>query len=138
LLSAFCVRGFSQFALAVYGFRQHPGALRQRQIASELNKGFEQAARYEELRLRLDALNQELTSAGLEIEASPELSNLDEEAFRPVEPGVSVYQILSLAVQSAGTDEEKAVALNPRGICSHRSRQRDNRALEINRGEGFW
>jgi hypothetical protein len=85
---------------------------RRRQIASELNKGFEHAAKYEELRLRLDALNQDLTSAGVEIEASPELSDLDEEAFRPVESGVSVRQILSLKEQPAGTGEEKAVALN--------------------------
>ncbi len=85
---------------------------RQRQIASELNKGFEHAARYEELRLRLDALNRELTSAGVEIEASPELSDLDEEAFRPVESGVSVHQVLSLAEQRVETGEEKAAAFD--------------------------
>jgi hypothetical protein len=34
--------------------------------------------------------------AGVEIEASPDLSSLDEEAFRPVEPGISVHQIFSL------------------------------------------
>jgi hypothetical protein len=54
---------------------------RQQQIAGELNKGFEHAARYEELMLRLSALNQELTSASVEIEACPELSNLNEEAL---------------------------------------------------------
>jgi hypothetical protein len=85
---------------------------RQQQITAELNKGFEPAARYEELRLRLNALNQELTKAGAEIETSPELSNLDEEAFRPVESGVSVHQILSLTEQPAETGEEKAIALN--------------------------
>jgi hypothetical protein len=85
---------------------------RQQQITAELNKGFEPAARYEELRLRLNALNQELTKAGVEIEASPELSNLNEEAFRPVESGVSVHQILSLTEQPAETGEEKAIALN--------------------------
>ncbi|MGH9835544.1 MAG: hypothetical protein ACRD9Y_21190 [Blastocatellia bacterium] len=85
---------------------------RQRQIDIELNKGFEHAARYEELRLRLDALNRDLTKAGVEIEASPELSNLDEEAFRPVESGVSVHQILSLTEQSVETGEEKAIAVN--------------------------
>jgi hypothetical protein len=85
---------------------------RQQQIAAELNKGFEPAARYEELRLRLNALNQELTKAGVEIESSPELSNLDEEAFRPVESGVSVHQILSLTEQFVATSEETAVAFN--------------------------
>jgi hypothetical protein len=85
---------------------------RQQQITAELNKGFEPAARYEELRLRLSALNRELTNAGVEIEASPELSNLDEEAFRPVESGVSVHQILSLTEQSVETGEAQAVAFN--------------------------
>ncbi len=85
---------------------------RQQQITAELNKGFEPAARYEELKLRLNALNRELTKAGVEIEASPELSNLDEEAFRPVESGVSVHQILSLTEQPVGTSEEKTIAFN--------------------------
>jgi hypothetical protein len=91
---------------------------RQQQITAELNKGFEPAARYEELRLRLNALNQELTKAGAEIEASPELSNLDEEAFRPVDPGVSVHQILSLTEQSVGTGEEKAIAFNDQKLIT--------------------
>lgn len=85
---------------------------RQQQITAELNKGFEPAARYEELRLRLNALNRELTKAGVEIEASPELSNLDEEAFRPIESSVSVHQILSLSEQSVETSEEKTAAFN--------------------------
>ncbi len=85
---------------------------RQQQITAELNKGFEPAARYEELKARLNALNRELTKAGVEIEASPELSNLDEEAFRPVESGVSVHQILSLTEQSVETSEERAIAFN--------------------------
>jgi hypothetical protein len=84
----------------------------QRRIAAELDKGFEHAARYEELRLRLDALNQELTKTGVEIEASPELSNLDEDAFRPVDSGVSVHQISSLAGQIVETGEENAVTLS--------------------------
>ncbi|MCG3145098.1 MAG: hypothetical protein HONDAALG_02639 [Gammaproteobacteria bacterium] len=85
---------------------------RQQQITAELNKGFEPAARYEELRLRLNTLNRELTKAGVEIEGSPELSNLDEEAFHPVESGVSVHQILSLTEQSVGAGEEKVVAFD--------------------------
>ncbi len=85
---------------------------RQQQITAELNKGFEPAARYEELKASLNALNRELTKAGVEIEASPELPNLHEEAFRPVESGVSVHQILSLTEQTVGTAEEQAVAFN--------------------------
>ncbi len=85
---------------------------RQRRIAAELDKGFEHAARYEELRLRLNALTQELTKAGLEIEASPELSNLDEDAFRHVDAGASFHQISSLAGQIVETGKENAVALS--------------------------
>jgi hypothetical protein len=48
----------------------------------------------------------------VEIEASPELSNLDEAAFRPVECGVSVHQILSLTEQSMAAGEEKVTAFN--------------------------
>ncbi len=87
---------------------------RRRQIEVELTRGFGHAARYEELKLRLDALNQELTSAGVEIEASPELSNLDEDAFSPVEPGVSVHRIFSLAEQTVEPGAENAVALGDR------------------------
>jgi hypothetical protein len=85
---------------------------RRRQIDAELNRGFGHAARYEELRRRLDALNQELTRAGVEIGDPPELSNLDEDAFRPVEPGVSVHQIFSLTEQTAEIGEENAVTLS--------------------------
>jgi hypothetical protein len=85
---------------------------RQQQITAELNKGFEPAARYEELKASLNALNRELTKAGVEIEASPELSNLDEEAFRPVESGISVHQILSLTEQPAETGEEGTITFN--------------------------
>ncbi len=83
---------------------------RQRQIAVELNKGFEHAGRYEELRLRLNSLNQQLTESGAEIETSPELSNLDEEAFQSPTPGISVRQILSLTGQSVDIGEEKDIA----------------------------
>jgi len=100
------LEGRLEKSLAVQAELEH----RQQQITAELNKGFEPAARYEELRLRLNALNRELTKAGVEIEASPELSNLDEEAFRPIESGVSVHQILSLTEQSVETGEEKAIA----------------------------
>jgi hypothetical protein len=81
----------------------------QEQITSELNKGFEQAARYEELRLRLNALNQKLTKVGAEIEVSPELSTLDEDAFRPVESGVSVHQIYGLMDEPGEMGEERAI-----------------------------
>jgi Helicase conserved C-terminal domain len=85
---------------------------RQRQIAAELNKGFGHAARYDELKLRLDAVNQELTKAGVEIRDSHELSNLDEDAFRPVEPGFNVHQIFSLTEQTLETGGEEAAAFN--------------------------
>ncbi len=65
---------------------------RKQTISGELDKGFEPAARYEDLKLRLDALNRELTKVGVEIESSPELSNLDENAFRPIESVVSIHQ----------------------------------------------
>lgn len=48
----------------------------------------------------------------MEIAASPELSNLDEEAFRPVASGVSVNRILSLAEQPVEAGDEKDVTLN--------------------------
>jgi hypothetical protein len=48
----------------------------------------------------------------VEIEASPELSNLDEAAFRPVESGVSVRQIVSLTRQSVEIGEEEVLAFN--------------------------
>jgi hypothetical protein len=85
---------------------------RQRQIAAELNKGFEHASRYEELRLRLITLNKQLTESGAEIEASPELSNLDEEAFQSVKPGISVRQILSLTEEFVDTGEVKTITLD--------------------------
>ncbi|MCI0664932.1 MAG: hypothetical protein L0220_28040 [Acidobacteria bacterium] len=105
---------------------------RQQQITAELNKGFEPAARYEELKLRLNALNRELTKAGVEIEASPELSNLDEDAFRPVESGVSVHQILSLSEQSVETSEEKTAAFNDQTpIVSEAPRNNSERAIAV-------
>jgi len=85
---------------------------RQQQIAAELNKGFEPAARYEELKLRLNVLNQELTKADTEIEASPELSNLDDDAFRHVESGVSTHQIRSLVEELEETISKDALAMS--------------------------
>src|SRR5262249_47266658 len=80
---------------------------RQKQIAMELSKGWEPAGQYQELKLRLGALNQLLIEYGAEIEASPELSNLAEEALQPVEPGVGFHQILSLAGDSGATGQEE-------------------------------
>ncbi|MEP7342653.1 MAG: helicase-related protein [Acidobacteriota bacterium] len=85
---------------------------RRRQIVAELGKGWEPAAKYEELKLRLDTLNQGLTKAGAEIEASPELSNLDEEAFRPAAPGVSVHQILGFGEQPVEAGGESGTTIN--------------------------
>jgi hypothetical protein len=80
---------------------------RQKQITMELSKGWEPAGEYQELKLRLGAINQSLIESGAEIEASPELSNLAEEAFQPVEPGVGFHQILSLAGDSGATAQEE-------------------------------
>ena len=85
---------------------------RQRQIAAELNKGFVHASRYEELRLRLITLNKQLTESGAEIEPSPELANLDEEAFQSIKPGISVRQILSLTGEFVYPGEEKTITLD--------------------------
>jgi hypothetical protein len=104
---------------------------RQQQITAELNKGFEPAARYEELRLRLNALNRELTKAGVEIEASPELSNLDEEAFHPVESGVSVHRILSLTEQSVETGEEKTIAFNDQTLTASEAPVESERVIVV-------
>ncbi len=83
---------------------------RHKQITMELDKGWEPAGKYQELKLRLDALNQALAESGAEIEASPELSNLDDEALRPVEPGVGFHQILSLTEDSVTATQEEATS----------------------------
>jgi len=79
---------------------------RRNQIAIELGKGWEPAGKYQELKLRLGAINQSFIESGAEIEASPELSNLAEEALQPVEPSVGFHQILSLA-GNTGTIAQK-------------------------------
>jgi sorbitol-specific phosphotransferase system component IIA len=80
---------------------------RQKQITIELGKGWEPAGKYQELKLRLGAINQSLIESGAEIEASPELSNLVEDALQPIEPGVGFHQILSLAEDSGATAQEE-------------------------------
>jgi hypothetical protein len=79
---------------------------RQKQIAMEFSKGWEPAGKYQELKLRLGAINQSLIESGAEIEASPELSNLAEEALQSIEPSVGFHQILSLAEDSGITAQE--------------------------------
>lgn len=86
---------------------------RQHQITAELSKGWEPASRYEELKRRLDTLNQSLTQLGSEIEPSPELSNLDEDAFQPIPVTIGVHQLLTLADESPAADPvEFGVAAN--------------------------
>jgi Helicase conserved C-terminal domain len=80
---------------------------RRNQIAIELGKGWEPAGKYQELKLRLGAINQSLIKSGAEIEASPELSNLAEDALQPIELGVGFHQILSLAEDSGVTAQEE-------------------------------
>jgi hypothetical protein len=79
---------------------------RQKQITIELGRGWEPAEKYQELKLRLGAINQSLIESGAEIEASPELSNLAEDALQPIEPGAGFHQILSLAEDSGITAQE--------------------------------
>ena len=83
---------------------------RQKQITIELGKGWEPAGKYQELKLRLGAINQSLIDSGAEIEASPELSNLAEDALQPIEPGVGFHQILSLAEDSGATAQEETAS----------------------------
>lgn len=77
---------------------------RQAQITSELSKGWEHAAKYQELKANLDTLNAGLSHAGHEIAASPELSMLDDAALQPVPEVAKVLQIVSLAVQDQATE----------------------------------
>jgi len=83
---------------------------RQKQITIELGKGWGPAGKYQELKLRLGAINQSLIESGAEIEASPELSNLAEDALQPIEPGVGFHQILSLAEDSGATAQEETAS----------------------------
>ncbi len=83
---------------------------RQKQITIELGKGWEPAKKYQELKLRLGAINRSLIKSGAEFEASPELSNLAEEALQPIEPGVGFHQILSLAEDSAAAAQEETAS----------------------------
>ena len=92
--------------------RQAEVVHRQKQIDAELKKGFEHASRYEELKQVLSKLNRQLTESGAEIEASPELSNLDEEAFQSVKSGISVRQILSLTGEFVDPGQEKTITFD--------------------------
>jgi len=83
---------------------------RQKQITIELGKGWEPAGKYQELKLRLGAINQSLIESGAEIEASPELSNLAEDALQPIQPGVGFHQVLSLAGDSGTTAQEETAS----------------------------
>src|SRR5215510_11320638 len=83
---------------------------RRNQITIEFGKGWEPAGKYQELKLRLGAINQSLIKSGAEIEASPELSNLAEDALQPIEPGVGFHQILSLAEDSGATAQEETAS----------------------------
>ena len=75
------------------------------QVQQELGKGWEHAARYEELRAKLDTVNIALTAAGQEIEDSPALAQLDAEALQPVPEKVSLHQLTGLSVIEKSTPE---------------------------------
>jgi hypothetical protein len=83
---------------------------RKKQITIELGKGWEPSGKYQELKLRLGAINQSLIESGAEIEASPELSNLTADALQPIEPGVGFHQILSLAEDHSATAREETAS----------------------------
>lgn len=74
------------------------------QITSELSKGWEHATKYRELKAKLDSLNAQLSHAGHEIEASPELTMLDEVALQPVPAVAKVLQLVSLAAQDSAAE----------------------------------
>ena len=84
---------------------------RYEQVQQELNKGWEHATRYEELRAKLLAVNVALTAAGQEIEASPELAQLDEEALQPVPEKVSLHQLTGLSVIENSAPESAAAGI---------------------------
>ncbi|NOT58665.1 MAG: hypothetical protein HOP19_00395, partial [Acidobacteria bacterium] len=71
---------------------------RYEQAQQELGKGWEHAARYEELRAKLLTVNAALTAAGQEIEASPDLAQLDADALQPVPEKISLHQLTGLGV----------------------------------------
>lgn len=83
---------------------------RQAQITTELSKGWEHAAKYQELKLKLDTLNAGLSHAGHEIEASPELAVLDDAALQPVPEVAKVLQIVSLAAQDSAAESPTVFA----------------------------
>lgn len=87
-------------ALATQRELQH----RQVQITTELGKGWEHAAKYQELKLKLGSLNTQLSHTGHEIEASPVLSVLDADALLPVPETARVHQVVSIAAQDDATE----------------------------------
>ncbi len=91
---------------------------RRNQITIELGKGWEPAGKYQELKLRLGVINQSLIESGAEIEDSPELSNLAEDALQPIEPGVGFHQIISLAEDSGATAQEETALLDEAPLSS--------------------
>jgi len=85
---------------------------RYEQITAELGKGWEHAPSYQEMKTRLETVNAALSSAGCEIEPSPELSRLEAEALLPA-PTISVRQLVAVAAESdpAQTDEPVLTAI---------------------------
>lgn len=79
---------------------------RYEQITAELGKGWEHAASYQEMKTRLETVNAALSSAGCEIEPSPELSRLEAEALLPA-PTISVRQLVAVAAESDPAQAEE-------------------------------
>lgn len=82
---------------------------RQTQIVTELSKGWEHAAKFEELKEKLETLNAQFTRTGHELEATPEILTLEADALLPVPDVVKVVQILSINAQ---TTEPTAMVVN--------------------------
>lgn len=76
--------------------RQRQVQHRYEQVQHELSKGWEHAMRYEELRAKLLTVNASLTAAGQELEASPELAELEADALQPVTENASLHQLVAV------------------------------------------
>ena len=87
---------------------EHELQHRQVQITAELGKGWEHAAKYQELKSKLDSLNTQLSHAGCELEASPVSSVLDADALLPVAETARVHQVVSIAAQGQAMETTMA------------------------------
>lgn len=97
--------------------RQQELRHRYEQITAELGKGWEHAASYQEMKTRLDTVNAALSSAGCEIEPSPELSKLEADALLPA-PAISVRQLVAVAAESDLAQADELVVTDIAALSS--------------------